>query len=71
MKWTITTGVWRTKRKSFSTVTDPSGNHVFSSRRFWPCVAYLDAMEITDYEIRPDADEFPSARPISVNRQEF
>lgn len=69
-QWTITTGVWKTARKTFCYVTDPDGLVVFQHRRFWPCVDHLDAIGIQEYVISPDIDQDPLARPIRVNRKE-
>lgn len=67
--WVITTGCWRTRRKTYCYVTDPSGEVRFAARRFWPCVAFLDEMEVVLYMIRPDEDAEDASPPIIVDRR--
>lgn len=67
--WVITTGCWRTRRKTYCYVTDPSGEVRFAARRFWPCVAFLDEMEVVLYMIRPDEDAVDANPPIIVDRR--
>lgn len=66
--WVITTGCWRTRRKTYCYVTDPSGEVRFAARRFWPCVAFLDEIEVDLYMIRPDDDEGDASPAIIVDR---
>lgn len=66
--WVITTGCWRTRRKTYCYVTDPSGEVRFAARRFWPCVAFLDEIEVDLYMIRPDDDEGDANPAIIVDR---
>lgn len=42
-----------TRRKSFFYVTDTEENIVFRDRWFWPCVEYLDTIDVEAYEIVP------------------
>lgn len=67
--WAIFTGRWLTVRKTFCCVVNPEGETVFIHRRFWPCVAFLDEIEISEYLIYPDADERSVRPPIVVNRK--
>lgn len=67
--WLITTGCWRTRRKTYCYVTDPQGEVRFAARRFWPCVAFLDAIEIDVYMIRPDDGPDASGPQIVVDRR--
>lgn len=67
--WAIYTGCWLTARKTFCIVCDPSGEVQFRSRRFWPCVVFLDELEIREYIIVPDADEGSENASIRVNRE--
>lgn len=68
-EYTITTGVWKTRRKTFCYVTDRSGQVIFQHRRFWPCVRFMDDNEIEAYIIRPDEEEDDGGSFIVVNRE--
>lgn len=67
--WAISTGCWRTRRKTFCYVTDDEGRVVFQSRQIWPCIGFLDAMEIDVYIIRPDEQLAAGEPPVVVNRK--
>lgn len=69
-QWAITTGVWKTRRKTFCYVTAPDGEVKFQHRRFWPCVAFLDAHDVTEYIIRPDEEADAGEPFIHVQRKE-
>lgn len=68
-QWAITTGCWRTRRKTYCYVTDPEGRVRFASRRFWPCVHFLAQEDVLRYIIRPDEDEPLVAPHIVVDRE--
>lgn len=67
-QWAITTGVWKTRRKTFCYVTDPKGQVCFQHRRFWPCVRWMDENDIAMYIIRPDEEEDDGGSFICVDR---
>lgn len=69
LEWTITTGCWRTRRKTFCYVTNPEGEVVFHARQFWPCVAFLDAIDVFAYIIRPDDEKDTGEPHIVVDRR--
>ena len=69
LPWAITTGCWRTRRKTYCYVTDPTGKVQFAARRFWPCVAFLDAIDVIEYIIRPDDGPDASGPHIVVDRR--
>ena len=66
---TITTGVWKTRRKTFCYVTNEKGEVLFQHRRLWPCVRWMDQMEIEAYIIRPDLEEDDGGAFIMVDRR--
>jgi hypothetical protein len=51
--YTIHTNVPITRRKSYFLITSKEGETVFRDRHFWPCIAFLDAMEEVEYILLP------------------
>lgn len=50
--WTIWPDQRVTRRKLFHIVTTPTGEVAFKSRLLHECVDYLDALEVTAYQLR-------------------
>lgn len=63
----IWTNVPITRRKSYYLVTDPDENVLFRHRHFWPCIDFLDAEGVTQYEIAPSEHSGPEVSRIVVN----
>ena len=67
--WTIHANVQITRRKTFFLVTNPQGETVYRNRWLWPCIDWLDTMEVRAYIIRPGNEEWPQHFPVSINRE--
>lgn len=52
--WTIYLDLWITRRKFYNVVLDPQGEHAFKAKLIGPCLEYLRALEIDEFEIVGD-----------------
>jgi len=54
-RWVIWCDFQITRRKRYHAVKDGEGRWCYESRLFWECVEYLDALGVTEYELRAGA----------------